>query len=202
VYKLKILIIFSGLALFLNGCGTTIYKIHPSLQGVTDDTATANVYFIRLQPVKIKRLADKHITVDFKNKKLLKINEGLYTLLKIRPGEGNITTHSYTKFTDQNEPIAVSRSRHYAFLAGRTYFIYLKQLDEEFRGVYYDPAPVSLYEAKVLVKYIRAKGVADSERIENIDSVPDSPSQGELVPVLPEKLYPQSPYLLENPIKE
>jgi len=202
VNALKILIIFSGLGLFLSGCGTTIYKQHPSLQDITDDTGTANVYFIRLQPVKTKRLADKPITVDFKNKKLLKISEGNYTLLKIRPNEGNITTHSITKFTTHNNPISVSRTRLYTFLAGRTYFIYLNQLNEEFRGVYYDPAPVSLYEAKVLVKYIKPRGLARSARIEDIDSVPDIPHQGELDPILPEKLYPQSPYLLKEPIKE
>ena len=200
--ELKILIIFSGLGLFLSACGTTINKQHPSLQNITEDTGTASVYFIRIQPVKTKPLADKPIAIDFKQEKLLEISEGVYTLLKIRPSEGEITTHSITKFTTQQKPIKVSRTRHYAFLAGRTYFIYLNQLNEEFRGVYYDPAPVSLYEAKVLVQNLRVRGLARSARIEDIESVPDIPNQGELDPILPEKLYPQSPYLLENPKKE
>ncbi len=200
--KLNILIIFSGLALFLGGCGTTINKNHPSLQNINADTGTSNVYFIRPQPVKTKPIADKTISVDFKKKELLKISEGNYVLVKIHPGEGNIVTHSLTKFTAQHDSKAVSRSRHFSFLAGKTYFILLKQLDEEFRGIYYDPAPISLYEAKVLVKTLKANGLARSERIENITSVPDVSGQGELMPILPETLYPQSPYLLKTPQKE
>lgn len=186
----------------MGGCGTTINKLHPSLQDIDANTGTSSVYFIRPQPVKTKPIADKPITIDFKKKELLKIKEGNYTLLKIHPGEGIVTTHSLTKFTAQLQPMDVSRSRRYNFLAGRTYFILLKQLNEEFRGVFYDPAPISLYEAKVLADTLRANGLARSARIEDIVSVPDAPAQGELKPVLPENLYPKSPYLLKKPKKE
>jgi len=197
--KLKILIVFSGLGLFLGSCGTSSNKLHPSLQNITETTGTSSVYFIRPQPVKTKPIADKPITIDFKKQELLTIKEGNYTLLKIHPGQGIVTTHSLTKFTAQPQPMAVSRSRKYTFLAGRTYFILLKQLNEEFRGVFYDPAPISLYEAKVLVETLRANGLARSARIEDIVSVPDAPAQGDLKPALPENLYPQSPYLLKKP---
>lgn len=188
--------------LALNACGIAINNHHPSLQNISEDTGTVKVYFIRPVPAKSKGVADNTLRIDFKNEELLEIAEGYYTLVEIRPDKGEITTHSKTIFTTNTQPIEVARSRFYEFIAGRTYFIHVKRLNEEFRGIYYDPAPVTLSEAKMLVEGLSARGAARSEPIEDIETVPDIPEQGQLEPALPEKLYPQSPYLLKKPKKQ
>lgn len=188
--------------MFLNACGGTFYTNHSSLQGITADTPVATVYFIRPALLKPKAFADLEVTVDYQGEPLLSLQQGFYTMFKIKPGKGDVVTHSLTKFTSQLQPIKVSRQRTYNFIGGKTYFIYLKQLNEEFRGVFYDPMPVSLEEAKKLIIEADPRGAARNARIENIETVPDTPAPSKIEPAFPEKLYPQQPYLLKKPIEQ
>lgn len=195
-------IVILALTLVLISCGAGIYKDHPMLQ-FDEDTLTANVYFIRPQPVKRKGIADNPIKVNYQNLPLLEISEGTYTMLQLKPSSGNVTTLSRTRFINkmQYDVIDVTRSRLYKFVAGRTYFIHLNRLDEEFRGIFYDPQPVDLATAKVLTDDLRASGLARSSRIEDIETVPTIPTPNPLEPAYPEDLYPKSPYLLDKPEK-
>jgi hypothetical protein len=193
--------LFIGIALLLSGCGTTLYRGNPALQAESD-ADTVNVYFIRPRPVKYKGVADKPIIVDYAGKRLIRIAEGTYTLVKLQPGKGEITTHSKTLFTNQRQPIEVSRSRMYTFLGSRTYFIHLKRVNEEFRGITYDPQPVNLATAKVLSEKLRKWGAARQKPIADIEEVPPTPNASPLEPVYPEKVYPGSPYLLDKPVKK
>ena len=188
-------------------CGTVeINKNHPAIQAVTPDTLTASVYFIRPRPVKPKGVADKSLLVMYNKKPLLTIEEGSYALIKIKPGQGQVSTHSETRFTNKLDTIKVSRKRQFSFLSGRTYFIHLERIDEEFRGVFYDPKPIGLEEAKSLAQDtdVTARGMARDEPIEAIESVPMTPPASELEPAFPEGLYKhqQTPYLLKKPVEE
>lgn len=187
--------------LLLSSCGTKLYKENPALQ-VESDTELVNVYFIRPRPDKYKVVADNPIRVDYKNKPLIKIAEDTYTLVKLQPGKGEVTTRSKTRFTNRLYPIDVSRSRLYSFLAGRTYFIYLKRVDEEFRGITYDPEPVGLAKAKSLSEKLHKWGLARQAPIAAIEEVPPIPKASPLEPVYPEKVYPSTPYLLDKPVKK
>ena len=149
-------------------------------------------------PVKFKGVADSQITVDINGEPLLKIDEGAYTMLKIKPTKASVTTHSRTLFTTKFEPIKVSRTREYNFIAGKTYFINLERINEEFRGIYYDPAPVTLAVAQKLTSTLRAVGKARSEPIDEIQKVADIPAPSKLEPALPENLYPGKPYLIKG----
>lgn len=192
---------FLTTTVLLSGCGTKLYRDNPQLQTQSAEEA-ANVYFIRPRPVKPKPVADNAVTVDYQGKPLLKINEGTYILAKLQPGKGEITTHSITRFTNRPNPIKVSRSRLYTFLAGRTYFIHLKRVDEEFRGIYYDPEPVDLETAKSLSENLGKRGLARSEPIGDIEEVPPIPKASPLEPLYPEEVYPHTPYILDKPVKE
>lgn len=192
---------YSFVMILLSGCATKVYDQNPALQA-TADTETVSVYFIRPRPVKYKGFADNNIRVDYQDKPLLKIPEGTYTMVKLQPGKGEITTRSKTTFTNRIHPINVSRSRMYNFLGGRTYFIHLKRVDEEFRGVTYDPEPVDLATAKSLSEKLRKWGAASQHPIAKIEEVPPIPKASPLEPVYPEKVYPGSPYLLDKPVKK
>jgi hypothetical protein len=190
-------------AMSLSGCGVTIYKQHPALQ-LTPETKPAKVYFIRPMPEKHKGIADSKIIVDYQGQKLLAIAEGTYTLLAINPGKGEITTHSKTMFTNRKIPIDVSRSRAFTFVAGGTYFIYLKRDNQEFRGIFYDPEPLTLASAKSVAQGLDSVGkLANREPIHAIKDIPPVPPTGPLEPVTPEQLYrTKSPYLLKKPVKK
>jgi len=158
----------------------------------------ALVYFIRPTPTKFKGISDNAIYIDYNNTRLLTVNEGRYALVKLKASEGPMTTHSQTMFTNQDQPIKVTRTRQYRFIAGKTYFIHLKRIDEEFRGIFYDPAPVTLDQAKQLAKGLSPYGNASDAPIKNIVSVDEPKLASPLEPVMPEQLYPGHKYLIKG----
>lgn len=197
----RLLLTFAiALVLSVAGCATA-NKQHPML--VTKEfkpgekaEAFASVYFIRPKPIKSKGIADKPIRIQYQGKLLLKIDEGSYTLLRIKPSSGEIKVFNETKFTNKLEPITVWRARNYTFIEGKTYFIYLKRTNEEFRGIFYDPQPVNLQQAKKLIDTTWAWGEARNAPIDKLTQVSEPPAsavQGQ-TPALPENVYKREPY--------
>jgi hypothetical protein len=165
----------------------------------TPDAKYATVYFIRPWLFKSKGAADKPVRVEYQDKLLLKIDEGSYTLLRIKPGKGDVKTFSFTRFINQSEPIEVWRVRRYKFIAGKTYLILLHRIDEEFRGVFYEPEPITLKQAKVLLERerIRSSGAARRAPIDKLTDIKPPPTSAAqpLPPALPEQIYKQEKYL-------
>lgn len=156
----------------------------------------ASVYFIRPKPLKPKGVADKEIYIEYQGKLLLSIDEGNYTLLRIKPSTGEIRVINQTKFTNKQEPITVWRHRNYTFIEGKTYFIYLHRDVEGFRGVFYDPQPVHLEQAKKLIDTCWTRGEARDapiDKLVQVDEAPDSAIQGQQ-PALPENVYKHEHY--------
>lgn len=186
------------LALLVAGCANPINVKHAQVQAGAEDEHVARVYFIRPLPLKFKGIADKKVRIEFQNETLLTLGEGQYTLVRLKPSKGELVTHSKTKFTNNDLPIEVSRAREYRFIAGKTYFIHLKRVDEEFRGIFYDPAPVTFEQALQLSKRLKAMGAAVDEPIDQIKSVAEAPNPSPLEPALPENLYPGKKYLIKG----
>lgn len=184
------------LLISLSACSGSVNVKHPVLQGISVGTPTAKVYFIRPRMLKPKGVSDNVLSVAFDNIKILDIHAGSYTLISIKPGQAIVSTQSSTTFTNSRIPIKVSRQREYNFIAGKTYFIHLDRVNEEFRGVFFDPKPVNLATAKTLLSTCLPFGAAKHEPIEEIVTVEDTPMAGDMPPVLPENLYKEQEYLL------
>lgn len=198
-----------GAALMLAACSTVNTK-HPQIMS-GDITAEqkaqlATVYFIRPTAYKTKGVANEEVRIEFQGQTLLTQDEGNYTLLYLKPSKGILKVHSRTKFINDRLPVPVWRAREYKFIAGKTYFIYLHQINEEFRGVFYEPEPVSLSEAKELIVPgegrfgdTRASGAARSAPIDELTEVDEPPASAvkALEPALPENIYKQEKYLRE-----
>jgi hypothetical protein len=202
----KWLVLMSG-AMLLTACAS-VNKTHSQLMmgelTAEQKTQLASVYFIRPKPYKSKGIADGPVKISFQNENLLTQSEGNYSLLYIKPSKGTVKVHSSTMFTDKSVPVEVWRGRDYKFLADKTYFIYVRQINEEFRGVFYEPQPVSLREAKQLITAgdgftggVLATGAARSAPIDELTevNVPPASAIKELTPALPENIYKQEKYL-------
>ena len=184
----------------LPGCSTVNNK-HPMVvskeikPGTPEDVSY--VYFIRPKPYKPKGVADETIRIEFLGEILLTIDEGSYTLLRIKPSKGQLNVFNETKFINKTQPVEVSRTREYKFIAGKTYFIHLKRINEEFRGIFYDPKPVSLEKAKTLTQKPRASGEARNAPIEKLNNISEPPASAVsgLRPALPENVYKKERYL-------
>ena len=192
---LTLLIIF-----LLSGCATVNTK-HPMViskemkPGNPVDFAYA--YFIRLKPYKSKGIADEPVRIEYQEKVLLELDEGTYTLLRIKPSKGELKVFNKTAFINNLHPVEVWRAREYKFIKGKTYFIYIKQINEEFRGIFYDPEPVNFEMAKTLAKEPRASGEARNSPIEKLKviSAPPASAVNKLSPALPEDIYKKESYL-------
>jgi len=193
-----------GLAVALllgSGCATVNTK-HPALAEQAGPDV-ASVYFIRPVPTLTYThdFADAPVTIEFQGEKLLKLDEGVYTLLYLKPSKGELKIYSNTLFTNQKSSQRVWKERVYRFVGGRTYFIHIKQIDEEFRGIFYEPDLVSLQEAKRLVKHLKRIGAAANahpiDKLTHVTAPPESAAkEGE--PTLPEELYQSAPYMLDK----
>jgi hypothetical protein len=151
----------------LAGCETTINKAHPMI--VTQpDVAAANVYFIRPMTYRERGIADNPVEVEFNGTELLKLGKGEYTLLRVRPEKVLLKTHNRTAFTNKNEYVEMTRELRLELAPGKTYFIHIRQGNEEFRGVYYVPVVVDLKAAKELILDARATDAARSAPIDEL----------------------------------
>ena len=196
--SIKLPLVLTFFLLLVAGCGSKVNVKHSQIATDAEDAHIAKVYFIRPMPLKYKGVADNKLRVDFNKEKLLTINEGQYTLVRLKPSKGKISTHSRTKFIGSPDPIDVSRDREYRFIAGKTYFILLQRVDEEFRGIFYDPAPITFADAKRISRPLYAVGDASDEPIDEITSISEAPQPSRLAPAYPEELYPGKPYLIKG----
>lgn len=189
------------LSIFLfSGCATVNYK-HPMVINKElkpgDPVNFAYVYFIRPKLYKSKGVADEAVRIEFQEKVLLELDEGSYTLLRIKPSKGELKVFNETKFINKIHPVEVWRAREYKFIEGKTYFIHIKQINEEFRGVFYDPEPISFEMAKTLAEKPHASGEARNAPIEKLKNIsaPPASTVNNLSPALPEDIYKKERYL-------
>ena len=186
--------------LLLSGGCATVNTKHPALAERAGPDV-ASVYFIRTVPVFAHDFADAPVTIEFQGEKLLKLGEGVYTLLYLKPAKGELKVYSNTLFTNQKSSQRVWKERVYRFVGGRTYFIHIKQVDEEFRGIFYEPDLVSLQEAKRLVKHLKRIGAAANahpiDKLTHVTAPPESAAK-EDEPTLPEDLYRSTPYMQDK----
>ncbi len=203
---IKLVLVSAGM-LLLAACAS-INKDHPQLMSGDIKAQTkaqlATVYFIRPKAYKSKGVSDGPVRIAFQGQTLLTQDEGSYALLYIKPSKGSLKVYSRTMFTNQRAPVDVWRVREYKFIAGKTYFVYVRQIDEEYRGVFYEPQPVNLREAKQLIVpgkgrlgATRATGAARSALIKDLTevNVPPASAVKGLPPALPENIYKQEKYL-------
>ncbi len=206
--SLWIKICMVAISVVLLAACATVNNEHPNVVSgeITAESKAqlATVYFIRPRAYKSKNVSNDTVRIAFKGQTLLTQDEGTYTLLYIKPSKGALKIHSKTLYADQRVPIDVWRERVYKFIAGRTYFIHVRQIDEEFRGVFYEPEPVDLQEAKRLIVpstghfgNTRASGAARNAPIDELTEVnmPPSSAVKDLTPAMPEDLYQQGKHL-------
>ncbi|MCF6210549.1 MAG: hypothetical protein L3J88_03370 [Gammaproteobacteria bacterium] len=197
--RLMAIIGFTVALLLSSGCAT-VYTQHPTLADKAGPDV-ASVYFIRTVPVYTNDFADAPVIIEFQDKKLLKLGEGAYTLLYLKPAKGELKVSNNTLYTNQLNSQRVWKERHYRFIGGRTYFIHIQQIDEEFRGIFYEPELVSLQQAKQLIKHLRRMGAKAAahpiDKLTHVAAPPESAAKDKK-PTLPESLYKSTPYMLDE----
>lgn len=154
-------------SLLLSGCWTTIMETHPLLESEAS-APHASVYFLRPRTERFMGMADNRVTVLLDQQPLVELVKGEYTLARIKPGQAWVAIENQTTFGPAHRVKTESRSRSFTFVAGQTYYIAVKPIDGEFRGVHFLPQSLTLAEAQMLKPRMRAVGDAGD------DSIPDA----------------------------
>jgi hypothetical protein len=142
----------------LGGCTTTEVRIdHPQLAKIGDDYA--KVYFLRKMPQRTRGVADDDLRIEIDKQPLLELARGEYSLLSLKPGRVDVVVHSKTMLTTQPAPQPVWRSRSFDFEAGKTYYVYTKFFQEEWRGIYFVPTAIDKQQAMKLAEHMEPAGV-------------------------------------------
>ncbi len=153
--------------LLVSGCATTVVQTHP-LMDQEPSATTAKVYFIRPFTYRERGAADNPVKIEINNSPLMELGKGEYTLVYLKPSSITVTTRNFTRFTNKNELIEMTRSLDMELKPGNTYFLHIRQVNEEFRGVYYLIQPVDLTTAKGLVLDLHVSGAARSAPIPDL----------------------------------
>lgn len=146
------------------GC-SMIQPSHPLV--VSDENAPfANVYFIRPRPERTMAMADNTLTLNLDQQPLQNLDKGEYILTRLRPGQMWLTLATRSTFGPEHRMKKITKTRSFTFAAGKTYFIAIRPVDGEFRGVYYQAENVTAAEAQLLVKRASASGLARHYKIQ------------------------------------
>lgn len=154
-------------ATVISGCavpGINMTKVesgHPLLEQGAGQFAT--VYFIRPNTERAMGFPDNPLTIELDQAKLMLLGKGEYTMvrLKSRPAV-TMTLRSRTAVGPNWTIKEISNDKKWAFSGGETYYIVLKPVDGEFRGVHFVAENVDPFAAREAAKSLHAVGAARS----------------------------------------
>jgi len=152
----------------ISSCGSTSINTKHILVETDEKIPAATVYFIRPFTYRERGIADNPVKIELNRKELIALGKGEYTLIRIKPIDATITTKNFSMFTNKLLPIEMKRSANLTFDAGQTYFIHIRQVNEEFRGVYYLPELIGLKTAKRMSAELKSIGVSSGATIEEL----------------------------------
>lgn len=144
----------------LVGCTSTkIVGSHPLAQ-VGGGSAT--VYFLR--PLAERRMGfpDNPLAVDLNQEKLMDLGRGEYTVVQVVARDMLVTLRNQTEAGPAWAVKDMERQYPFTFKAGETYYLVIRPVDGEFRGVFFRPEMVDLATAQQVALQLHAAGPARS----------------------------------------
>ncbi|NOY72435.1 MAG: hypothetical protein GXP14_08680 [Gammaproteobacteria bacterium] len=151
---------FPIVILALSGCSTSkIFDRHPLLAESGSDAA--KVYFIRSQTERRMGISDNALIVDFNGEQAVSLEKGEYVVLNLVPRDDyTITLKNRTEVGPRWDVKWMSKKYQFDFDADKTYYIEIKSIDGEFRGIFFVAKNLARYQAKQLAQLqnLRAAG--------------------------------------------
>lgn len=155
--------------LVLTGCSGTrvLSSAEPVLQNNTA-LPYSTVYILRETSNMYLGPANGPVKVEFNGHDVLSINEGDYTMVRVKPGETLVVVKNMSMYGSDLHPREMTGSTTFNFGVGQTNFIRLKVYNGEFRGVYFTPERIEFNRARVLVQQLRDVAVPAKARIDRL----------------------------------
>ena len=154
-----------GAVLGLSACAASSIDNANPLISDRPDLLVAKVYIIRPRTERYLGMADNSIAVELDRRPLMELAKGEYTLLHLHPGSAWLGLRSMTTWGPGHKIKEMSTVKEFTFEPGETYYIAIRPIDGEFRGVKYEAKLVDLDTALHLSRYLNAFGQARRDPI-------------------------------------
>ena len=154
-----------GAVLGLSACAASSIDNANPLISDRPDLLVAKVYIIRPRTERYLGMADNSIAVELDRRPLMRLAKGEYTLLRLHPGSAWLGLRSMTTWGPGHKIKEMSTVKEFTFEPGETYYIAIRPIDGEFRGVKYEAALVDRERAVQLSRYLNAFGQARGDPI-------------------------------------
>jgi len=150
--------VLCSVALMLGCSSSKISDHHPLL--TESEGGAAKVYFIRSQTERRMGISDNALIMDLNDEQALSLEKGEYVVLNLLPRDYKITLKNQTEAGAHWNVKSMSKKYNFSFAADKTYYIEIKSIDGEFRGVFFTAKKMPFYQAKQLAQLqnLRAAG--------------------------------------------
>ena len=153
-------------AALMSGCVnmTSIDTNHPLLlPGGAPDSAT--IYFIRPEIERRMGFPDNPLTVEMNQEKLMSLGRGEYTAVTMVARDYTMTLRNKTEVGPNWQIKELAKSYRFTFEAGKVYYLLIKPVDGEFRGVFFKADAVDLFTANQNTEQTRAVSLRGASKI-------------------------------------
>jgi hypothetical protein len=147
-----------GLTARMEASSTVVNKDHPQLAVGASD-AVASVYFIR-QKDGFYGVTGMAVSIRLGKDELLKLAKGQYTLVRLKPWEGEMVVKSWAVTGSNNSMTKVEVKRHFAFEGGHEYYVALVPNRGGLDGDSCLPVPIDHEQGAQLAARLKAVGDA------------------------------------------
>lgn len=145
-------------ALWVSGCTTTkIVANHPLVQS---GAGSATVYFLRPPVERRMGFPDNPVAVDLNQEKLMDLGLGEYAMAQVIARDMLVTLRNRTEAGPVWAIKDMERQYPFTFKAGETYYLVIRPVDGEFRGVFFRPEVVDYTTARQLAAKLHGVGPA------------------------------------------
>ena len=147
--------IAAGLMLILSGCSLT--KVDRSFPLYDSASTGATVYWLRPETERTMGIADNGVTVELNGERLMRLGKGEYTKVNIVARDYTVTLKNQTETGPHWHVKDVKKRSHMVFEPGEIYYLAVKAVDGEFRGVKFEVEQLRDYDARNMMAKLRRR---------------------------------------------
>jgi len=146
----------SVILVVLTGCSmTTVNKSFPLFEAAGTEAAT--IYWLRPNTERVMGIADNPVRVELNDEYLMMLGKGEYTKVNIVPRDYTITLRNKSEVGPHWSVKDMRKRSKWEFAAGNTYYLAVRAVDGEFRGVTFRAELLSEYDAKNMMAQLRRR---------------------------------------------
>ena len=149
---------YTGIALLLvvlAGCSMT--KVNKAFPLFEKPGAGATIIWLRPDTERVMGIADNPVSIELNDELLMKLGKGEAKKVSVVPRDYTITLRNKSEAGTYWFVKDMRKRMKWKFDAGQTYYLAVKAVDGEFRGVTFNIERLSEYDGKAMAANLRVR---------------------------------------------